>query len=157
MLTDLRHGKLINFGGERVEHEFVNCHETTEHRRAFHMDTTRWSTTTESCVFQEIVLNLLRDWGTGLDRGLYVEAVVHLLGGLDLVRRPVGTIWNSTITSQRHVNLVASGTAFEITCLRGELDSFERHLVRFLANTDLKCMFWVNVASGNVRFVELSK
>jgi GxxExxY protein len=41
MLTDLHHGKLINFGGEKVEHEFVNCHETTEHRRSFQVDLSR--------------------------------------------------------------------------------------------------------------------
>ena len=81
-------GKMINFGGEVVEHEFVNCHETTEHRRSFRVNLSRWSlVTTDAQNFQTMVLDLLRDWGTGLDQGLYHEAITHFLGGSQFVRR----------------------------------------------------------------------
>jgi len=92
MLTDLHHGKMIHFGGEVVEHEFVNCHETTEHRRSFRVNLSRWSlVTTDARNFQTMVLDLLRDWGTGLNQGLYHEAITHFLGGSQFVRRPIET------------------------------------------------------------------
>lgn len=81
MLLDLRHGKLINFGGEAVEHKFVNCHESTEHRRRFQVDRNNWQQTHEATSFEEIVVELIKDWGTGLSRSLYEEACVHLFGG----------------------------------------------------------------------------
>lgn len=157
MLTELRHGKLINFGGEQVEHEFVNCHETTEHRRSFQVDLARWPSPSDGRAFQNIVVNLLRDWGTGLDRGLYIEAISYFLGGPAVVRQPVETLWQGSVIARQHTNLVAPNTAFEVTCLRAELDSYERHLARFLENTTLERVFWVNVASGCVRFVLLSR
>ena len=59
MLTELSHGKLINFGGEQVEHEFVNCHETTEHRRSFEIHKEEWHATSESGrQFERIVIAL---------------------------------------------------------------------------------------------------
>ncbi len=158
MLTDLHHGKLINFGGDTVEHEFVNCHETTEHRRAFQLDLSRWSSpAADARGFQEIVVNLLRDWGTGLDRGLYIEATTHFLGGPEVVRQPVETLWDGRVVGRQFTNLAGRNTAFEITCLRTEVDSYEQHLLRFLANTTLEKVLWANVVSGLVRLVVLSK
>lgn len=156
MLTDLHHGKLINFGTERVEHEFVNCLETTEHRRIFQVDLDQWkSPTGEAREFQEIIVDLIRDWGTGLDRALYIDALTHLLGGLETVQRPVETLWNGKVIGWQNVNFAARRTGFDITCLRRDIDAYEAHLVRLLANTSLDTFFWVNVVSGNVRLVLL--
>ena len=158
MLTDLHHGKVINFGADRVEHEFVNCHETAEHRRSFQVDLSRWSSqATGARRFQEIVVDMLRDWGTGLDRGLYIDAVTHFLGGPDVVRQPVETLWDGIVVGRQNVNLVAPNIGFEITCLRADGESYEENLRRFLANTTLEKIFWVNGVSGNVGFVLLSK
>lgn len=33
MLLDLRHGKLMNFGAEKVDHQFVNCLESRKERQ----------------------------------------------------------------------------------------------------------------------------
>jgi GxxExxY protein len=42
MLTHLHHGTIINFGKERVEHEFLNCHIAIDQRREFRLDRSRW-------------------------------------------------------------------------------------------------------------------
>ncbi|MGI9430201.1 MAG: GxxExxY protein [Bythopirellula sp.] len=160
MLTGLRHGKSISFGGETVEHEFVNCHETSEHRRSFQLDCMRWpSSSAKGREFQDTVVDLLRDWGTGLDRGLYIDAITHFLGGSDRVQRPVDTLWSGIVVSRQKTNLVADDTGFEITCLRKspDLASYEQHLIRFLQSTALERMYWVNIVSGTVTFVLLSK
>lgn len=157
MLTGLRHGKLINFGGETLEHEFVNCHETEAHRRSFKVDLSRWFTTCgEANEFQEILLGLLRDWGTGLDRGLYIEAIAHFLGGLEAVHQSVETLWEGEVVGRQFVNLAGNNTAFEVTCLRNDLNLYELHLKRLLANSSLERILWANVISGNVSLVALS-
>ncbi len=158
MLTDLSHGKLINFGGKKLEHEFVNCLETTAHRRAFELDLSRWSATTaDDRRFQEMLVGLLRDWGTGLDRGLYIDAITHFLGGPEFVRLPIEALWDGKIVGRQLTNLAGRNAAFEITCLRNEVDSYEQHLKRFLSNTTLERILWANVESGRVTLVALAK
>jgi len=157
MLSGLRHGKLVNFGGWAVKQEFVNCHESIAHQQSFQVEKLRWSKTHETLRFEAMLVGLLRDWGTGLDQSLYVQAVTHFLGGTSIVEQPIDTLWNGVVLGQQLVRLVASGTAFEITSFRDDPDSHEKHLVRFLAHTALDRIFWVNVASGVVQFVELRK
>ena len=153
MLTGLQHGKLINFGGEKVQHEFVNCHESTEHRRSFQVDVDRWSNKSEIARrFHELVVDLLRDWGTGLDRALYDEAITHLLGGGDTVRGQIEILWNGSRIGRQNANLITSDTTFDITCLRQGTETYEDNLHRLLTHTTLKRLYWVNVVSGHVTF-----
>ena len=154
MLTDLSHGKLINFGTKSLQHEFVNCHESIEHRRRFNLDTERWETSNSIAErFRETIIELLRDWGTGLDRGLYTEAVTHFLGGPDVVRQEVKTLWNEKLVGKQVCRLLAPNEAYKITTLRRDMDTYEVRLQQFLQNTTLKKIYWVNVVSGKVRFV----
>ncbi|KAA1260840.1 hypothetical protein LF1_33820 [Rubripirellula obstinata] len=154
MLTDLRHGKLINFGSESLQHEFVNCHESTEHRRRFRLDSKRWTTNNPVADrFQETIVELLRDWGTGLDHGLYTEAVTHFLGGPDVVRQTVETLWDDKRVGKQVCSLLAPNEAFKITALRRNIPAYELHLRQFLKNTSLNKIYWVNVVSGEVQFV----
>ena len=158
MLSGLNHGKLINFGADRVQHEFVNCHESTSHRRSFQIDLERWTwPSADACRLQEIVTSLLHDWGTGLDRWLYIEAVTYFLGGPEVVQQPMATLWDGIVVGSQDINLVCQQVGFEISCLRRDLDLYEKHLQRFLAHTTLKRILWVNIVSGCVRFVVLEK
>ncbi len=158
MLTGLHHGKLINFGGEQVAHEFVNCHETPAHRRSFRVNLDRWSLESSPARdFQTIILDLLHDWGTGLDTGLYREAITHLLGGPERVRCPIEALWHGDVIGKQNADLVAPSTAFQVTCLRKEVPSYDNHLYRFLTSTDLERLFWANIVSGEVTFTLLSK
>ena len=158
MLTELSHGKLINFGGEQVEHEFVNCHETTEHRRSFEIHKEEWHATSESGrQFERIVIALVRDWGTGLDRSLYLNAIVWLLGGPENVYRFVNTVWEGLVTGRQPVALLNSTASFVITTNRQDLDLQEMHLRRFLMGTELETIHWVNIVSGNVQFKTLRR
>ncbi len=154
MLTDLRHGKLINFGAGRVEHEFVNCHMTLEDRRRFTVerDSHLCSPSTPFDSFQQSLLELLRDWGTGLERCLYLEAMTFFLGGRDSVRHKVATLWHDKTIGEQTANLLAPGVAFEISCLQKGVDCYEKGLRQFLSSTTLDQILWANVVPGNVRF-----
>lgn len=152
MLTGLPHGKLINFGSEQLEHEFVNCHETIGKRRLFKVNKEDWHVSGESSRrLESIVTGMLRDWGTGLDRSLYTEAVIALIGG-DAVTGFVETFWDGRVTGRQPVNLLDQNTSIEVTTKRRGLDAYEAHLRRFLIITKLEAIHWVNIGPGNVTF-----
>jgi hypothetical protein len=151
MLTELTHGKLINFGSERVEHRFVNCHETLEQRRTFQIVRTEWLGVGPTQRLEQIVVALVNDWGTGLSRSLYQEAVVALAGGEEQCRQFTESKWQGQRIGRQPVLLIEQGVAFEITCKKHDLDHYESHLRRFLANTALESILWVNISSGCVR------
>ena len=82
LLAELPHGKLVNLGAELVEHEFVNALLTRQQRTAFEVRNAEWQEPEAQEVHvEELVTNMLRDWGTGLDVHLYEEALTHFLGG----------------------------------------------------------------------------
>src|SRR5438093_1616675 len=82
LLAELGHGKLVNLRKESVEHEFVNTTLRREDRIGFKVADMQWRDKTAGAErFREVLMALLRDWGTGLDLGLYEEALTHLLGG----------------------------------------------------------------------------
>ena len=81
MLTNTSHGKLINFGGSTLEHEFVNCLQSKEERRNFAIDDSRLLQDDIALKFKNVLVELLCDWGTGQDTGLYEDAAGHLLVG----------------------------------------------------------------------------
>lgn len=156
MLTGLSHGKLINFGTDRVEHRFVNCHETPEQRRQFRIERIDWLDTGPTERLEQIVVQLVSDWGTGLSRSLYQEAVVALTESEIRCRQFTETHWQGQQTGQQSVRMLEPAIALEVTCKKHDLDQYESHLRRFLANTDLKSILWANIISGCVRLQQLN-
>jgi GxxExxY protein len=152
MLLDLRHGKLINFGAEKVEHRFVNCHESTPHRQQYNVERNNWSDSGETTLFEQTVVALVKDWGTGLSRSLYEEACVHLFGGKESCERLFETYWNGNTTGRQPMRVIEKGVAFEITCKRNDLATYASHIQKLLNNSDLKSILWANIVSGTVRF-----
>lgn len=157
MLTGLTHGKLINFGMDCVDHRFVNCHETLEQRRKFQVERVDWLSSAYTDRLEHITVDLVQDWGTGLSRSLYKESLIALLGGEDQCRGFTHTKWKSAQTGRQSVYLVAPFISFEITCIRQDLDHYLSHLRRFLNNTDLESILWVNIVSGCLRFQKITK
>ncbi len=157
MLTGLSHGKLINFGTERVEHRFVNCHETPDQRRQFRIEHVEWCGVGPTERLEEILAPLVSDWGTGLTRSLYQEAIVALAGGAEQCEQFAETQWRGQPTGRQPVNLLEPAVAFEITCKKQDLDHYESHLRRFLSNTDLRSILWVNITSGLVRLQRIGR
>lgn len=159
MLTGLNHGKLINFRPNRVEHEFVNNHIALAQRQTFRVEISRWrSPDSESRRFQELLVTLLRDWGTYLELELYAEAVTHFFGGPERVVLDVDVTSNGIIVGTQKLRLLNETTAFKLTSLSHDLESYESHLRRLLLHTQLRRMLWVNVTLEEVAFfcVEVS-
>jgi GxxExxY protein len=83
-LLDARRGKPANFRPASVESRFINAPATLASRRAFQIDATAWS---GPDALRTRIVELLRDWGTGLELPLYRDALIHHLGGESLVTR----------------------------------------------------------------------
>lgn len=158
MLTGGRHGKLINFRPERVEHEFVNTTLTHADRTTFQVDDSAWDNSVEQAPdIRRRVESLLRDWGTGLELRLYVEALTHFLGGEDHVVRQIDVVSEGRVISHKKVSCAGADACFKITALIDKLESFESHALRFLQHTNLKHFLWINVALRTVTLKTLSK
>jgi GxxExxY protein len=151
MLTGLSHGKLINFGTERVEHRFVNCQEAPEQRKKFDTKRLNWFSTDPFRRLEQIVLPLILDWGTGLSKFLYLEAVIALAGGEERCRQCTDTFWQEQRIGQQPVYFIEEGVSIEVSCKKQDLDRYESHLRRLIKNTKLRAILWINITSGEVR------
>jgi GxxExxY protein len=159
MLTDTHHAKLINFRPSSVEHEFVNTMTTTEIRRQVSVDTEGWNRALDgSRLWEEMLMELLRDWGSGLALSLYEDALVHLLGGEEKVVRAVEIAIGGAPCGQVDLRLLNPTTAFWVSGVReSDRDMFEVHLWRFLQHSSLSHLQWANITLGKLSLRTLSK
>jgi GxxExxY protein len=152
-LTELPHGKLVNLRGDLVEHEFVNAPLTRAERTCFQVaDDAYTETGRASRGLRDLLVAMLRDWGTGLDVALYEEAVIHFHGGEEHVATPVEIFADGARVGQQKLNLLAPDTAFCVTALNDRAPHYEGQLRRFIRHTKLKAMQWFNVSRKVVTF-----
>jgi len=158
LLTGGYHGKLINFRPERVEHEFVNTTLTHAGRTIFEVDDSAWNASVEQAPeVRRIVEEFLRDWDTGLDLQLYVDALTHFLGGEDRVIRKVDIISEGRCIGHQKIRFVGENATFKFTAFSGALENFESHTMRFMEHTSLKHLLWINVTLRTVTMKTLIK
>ena len=156
LLAGLNHGKLINFGTDGVEHEFVNTSLTHADRTCFGVRDDEWLETDGLGEDEKkLVLEILRDWGTGLDCALYREALFHFLGGKNGLLANLDIIQNGMCVAQQVVPLCGNSTAVRLTMFQGEKGKFERDLIRFMQATRICFLQWINVARSEVTFKTL--
>jgi len=142
-------GKLINFRPSAVESRYVNSPFSTTKRQTFEMVTSQWHGEDH---FIELIAELLKDWGTGLELSLYRKALIHLLGGEQVVTRPLPLTRKNIPLGHQVLNLYSPNTAISITAFS---QSFEQHLVnlrKMLVLTKIDQFYWVNIAMGKVEF-----
>ena len=157
-LTESHHGKLINFRPERVEHEFVNTTLSLADRTTFEIDDSAWdSSVVQASEVRRHVEAFLRDWGTGLDLQLYVDALTHFLGGEDRVVREIDIVSEGRRLSRQNVRIVGTDTAFKFSALSDALENFETHALRFLRHINLKHLLWINVTLRTVTMKTFNK
>lgn len=158
MMTGARHGKLINFRPNRVEQEFVNTTLTLADRVIFDVDDSAWDASVEQAPeIRRRVEAFLRDWGTGLDLPLYVDALTHFLDGEDRVVREIDIVSEGRCISHKKVRCVGENSIFKITALSEALEAYESHSLRFLQHTNLKHLLWINVGLRTVMLKTLTK
>lgn len=153
LLAELPHGKLVNLGGDLVEHEFVNATLTHEERITFQVvDEDYRETQGTGCSVRDLLVTILRDWGTCLDLALYQEALNHFLGGRERVVRPVEVCLGGTTVGQQKLSMISPEASVCISVLNDGQDRYEYQLRRFLMHTTLKAIQWVNIGRKLVTF-----
>ncbi len=155
-LAGLRHGRLVNFRTDRVQHEFVSTTLTPAERRRFSVVEDEWvEVNTASRLLKVKTVELLEDWGAFLDVNLYREALVHFLGGPDSVSRPVQIFSGSRPIGTQTLNMLDEHTAFAFTTKPSRVTAMRDHLERLLRHTPLKHIQWINLNRHRVEFVTL--
>ena len=158
LLAELEHGKLVNLRSEIIEQRFVNTSLKLTDRTQFSVDTSGWDEGVSGAKqFQEILIALLRDWGTGLDLTLYDEALVHFLGGEAAVLREVEVQLAEHSLGRQTMRLAADGAAFKLTMLPTLGERFKDHALRQMAHTRLDAILWVNTGRKFVTFTTLKR
>jgi GxxExxY protein len=157
LLAELLHGKLLNMRLEAVEHEFVNAAVAREDRIRFAVEDRDFSIVGGGGVLRDLIVSMLRDWGVGLDIGLYEEALTHFLGGSEQVLQPVAIFVGGGKAGNQARPLAAPGVAFKISALGQGRQRYESHLRRFLAHTSLECLQWINVGRKVITFKTIKR
>ena len=147
-LTNAARGKLVNFRPSSVEAKFVNAVLDDAERRRLCVTDTHWRGAAE---FRRMIEELVADWGTGLDQSLYTQAVVHCLGGEELVTQQVPMELDGVPLGNQRFHLADAETAFRITTFQEKLSgSHQQQLRKQLAPSPLKKLYWVNIARHEV-------
>ena len=159
MLADLRHGKLVNLRSELVEHEFVNTRLTHRDRTVFSVRDVDWrEPETDLVSVKELMVEILRDWGVGLDLHLYDDALTHFLGGKEHVITEIDIVLGDRTVGRQKMRLSSPSTAFKITALGDDgMTRFEDHARRLLQHTRLESIHWINLTRAQVTFRTLNK
>ena len=153
LMAELPHGTLVNFGGDLVEHEFVNATLTYKERTAFEVDDINYmEIQSNGCPVKDLLVAILRDWGTCLDIALYGEALVYFLGGQEQVARAVEVRIDGAKVGYQRLNLISPEASVCISALNDGQDHYENQLRRFLPHTTLKAIQWVNIGRRLVTF-----
>ena len=159
LLLDLGHAKLINMRTGEVQHEFVNAALSTEERRQFQVNTSAWQAGSEGAgLFEQHLISLLREFGTGLDLHFYEDALTHFLGGeIGVLQEvPVHSSDESVLGTQR-MRLATPASAFKLTAFKDEQPHFADHCRRLLNHTPLITMLWANIARRQVTLTSILK
>jgi GxxExxY protein len=157
LLAELGHGKLVNLRTESVQHRFVNTSLSFADRRQFVVDVSAWKVTEEPhrklpSSFEAVV----REWGTGLERRLYEEAVIHLLGGMETVLGQVPVVLSGQPVRSQPVLWAGRDTIVRVTALdSASLTKQEEHLRRFVDHTQVAALQWINVGTSQLTFKTL--
>ncbi|MBT8042488.1 MAG: GxxExxY protein [Kiritimatiellales bacterium] len=158
LLTELRHGKLVNLRPETVEHEFVNTTLSLADRTSFSIDDSRWHSTLGFGTAEKyLVIEILREWGSCLDIALYEEALVHFFGGSELVLGNVDVILDGAHVSKQLISFCAPRIAFKLTMFDHDAASYRKDLARFIQRTQLQAIQWINIGRRQLRFETINQ
>ena len=152
-LLGLQHGKLVNFRTPKVESRFVNATIPRNERIGFSVCAKEYTGPDHLC---DCVVALLRDWGTCLTVSLYLDAIVHLLGGFERVERllPLSRSGNELGSQRFHV--ISLDEAIHLTAFSDVNDAYDKQVNRLLLLSPLRAIHRINIAAHRVTFTTVA-
>ncbi len=156
-LADLPHGKLVNVRPERAEHEFVNNVMSRASRTAIVVSDEGWHEI-ETRRLKDGMIAVLRDWGIGLEMGLYEEVAAYLCGQPPDAETDVGIQLGSRLLGTQRMRLATPEVAIRISALpQQRYAAYRTDLRTLLDHADLRAIQWINIIQPEVRFETIWK
>ena len=153
LLAGMRHGLLVNFRPGKVEKQFLSTTLDLEQRRRYVLWDSEWIELNDASQrLRMIFTRLLDDWGAFLQVALYRDALIYFFGGPERVLREIQIYDRGFAVGSQMLCLLANDTALALTALKKEQSAMRFHLQRFLGNTRLRCMQWVNMDNRDITF-----
>lgn len=158
-LTGLGHGKLVNLRTEPIGQKFVNTSIVHNDRINFVIDRSEWIRKLQvNADFSDIIIGLLRDWGTGLDLSLYEEAIVYFFGGDEKVLKEIEVRYMDKLLGCQKMRVISPGVTFKVTALPDDAcEHFVSHAARLLKHTSLNSILWVNIGRKTLSLKTIEK
>ena len=153
-LLNLSRGKLVNFRTESVDSKFVNAPIDCTERADFTVGKTGFRGDAQ---FLNTVLKLVQDWGTSLSVTLYRQALVHLLGGEDVVEQMLPMERSGRQLPNQRFQLLDSQTSFELTAFSSTKNDYADQLQRLLQLSSLQYLHWINISTHHLNIQTISK
>ncbi len=152
-LFNLERGKLVNFATPKVQSVFVNAAIPDVERHNFSVDRSNY---VGPEFFLQMIIELVRDWGTSLSISLYHEAVTYQLGGCLVVEVLVPMNRDGIELGNQRFHLVSPVEAYQLTAFSRPDSGFPSHLERLLSLSPLTQLHWVNISHHQLQFVTIS-
>lgn len=158
LLANLKHGKLITFGGESVQHRFVSTKLNSVKRHQMGVDTKEWKAVCKRGErLPDIVTALLEDWGGFLSVNLYREAISFILSDGNGLKGQVQILDTGRLIGKQVALLFAPDVVFYVSGCSRDTDGLRKHLKRLLENSSAQVIQWLNFDHHAARIETLEK
>jgi hypothetical protein len=102
--------------------------------------------------------DVIRDFGTHLDVGLYNEALIHHLGGEDICLKRVGVCEDGRHLGSHLVQMHSPHHAFAMTSFTTPQPNYLRHLEVLLSHApELTGLQWINLNHSQLEVTTVTK
>jgi GxxExxY protein len=153
LLTDTRHGKILNLRSPSVQSRFVSTTMTRQDRMKYRLNATAWANNNIAANdLRNHLLGIIEDWGVCLDLNAYREALLHVTSGPDSGLLPVAIHSPDRIIGFQKMCLLTPDTAWHLTALKSSRAPHEKHVLRLLSHTRLKRLHWINLNQNEIHF-----
>lgn len=158
LLSDLGHGKLINFRPTSVAHRFVSTTIRLADRMDYEISDESWvDSDPESHRLRDALCDLLAHWGVFLEANLYREALLHTLTNDEAGFLPVDVEVDGILIGKQNMCLLNTKTAWYLSTVQRDPASHESNITRLLNHTRLKQIHWINLNKHLVTMKTVSK
>jgi GxxExxY protein len=153
--SNLSRAKLLNFGSTSLDYRFVSTTLSSEERRACQLNLTEWIDSGHLSDFPSLVGDLIQDWGIGLYRNLYEEALISLYKDLAIRDLPIQT--ENGILSAQPFPVFTDGTLFHSSTIKKDISGYERNLRKIFRTVQTPAIHWLNIQHHSVDLKTLTQ
>lgn len=153
LLTDTRHGKLLNMRSASVQSRFVSTTLTRQDRMSYRLNADKSDPEDESAdKLKYLLFDILKDWGIGFDLAAYRDALLHFTTGNTSGIFPVPIMSHGRMVGSQKMCLIDPETGWHLSAVRSNIASHEKHIRRLLNHTSLRSIHWINLNQKEIHF-----